>query len=155
MVAVIKSTFVDGGQEGDFSWMITQPHHARTLFIFNDNEEEFYAHFSGGNHTCSNGGGNAAIRRYQCIAEPMALGVPTGTYATGPHYRGYSSLDAQVVRAIDDSILQIDSLLTTGRFDSLAFSWNDDTKLGGKIFNTAQVVRDHIVEQLIAVATRH
>ena len=155
MVTVIKSMYVNDGQEGDFSWMITQPHHARTLFIFNDNEGEFYAHFNGEQHTCSSGGGNASIRPFQCKAEPTALGVPTGTYAKGPHYMGYSSLDTQVIRAISDSIMQIDSLLATGRFDSLAFSWNDATKLGGRIFKTAQVVRDHIVEQLIAVAARH
>jgi hypothetical protein len=42
MINVIKSKFSKSGQEGDFSWMINQPHHARTLFIFNDNEGEFY-----------------------------------------------------------------------------------------------------------------
>jgi hypothetical protein len=155
MINVIKSTFSKSGQEGDFSWMITQPHHARTLFIFNDNEGEFYAHFKGGQHSCSSGGGNAGIRPYQCKPEPRAVGIPTGTYEQGPHYKGYSSLDEQVTRAIADSISQIDALLATGRYTDLAFSWNDETKLGGKIFNTAQVVRDYIVDQIFEVAGRH
>jgi hypothetical protein len=155
MVNVIKSTYSADNQEGDFSWMINQPHHARTLFIFNDNEGQFYAHFKGGQHRCTSGGGNAKIRPYQCKSEPQACGIPTGTYDQGPHDNGYSSLDEQVTRAIADSIWQIDALLATGRYTDLAFSWNDETKLGGKIFNTAQVVRDYIVDQIFEVAGRH
>jgi hypothetical protein len=68
---------------------------------------------------------------------------------------GYSSLDASVTQAVGDSIVQIDRLLATKRFVSLAFSWNDDTKLGGRIFETAQDVRDYIVAQLEAVAAKH
>ena len=41
MVTVLKSHFEGAGREGDFSWMIRQPQHERTLFVFNDNEEEF------------------------------------------------------------------------------------------------------------------
>lgn len=155
MIEVIRSVFTRNGCEGDFSWMIEQPHHARTLFIFNDNEEEFFAHLSNRPHTCSPGGGNAAIRPYQCQAEPRAVGIPTGTYDRGPHFKGYSSLDDHVLRVVGDAISQIDSLLATGRFDALAFSWSDETKLGGKIFNTAQVVRDYIVDRIIEVAERN
>jgi hypothetical protein len=68
---------------------------------------------------------------------------------------GYSSLDDHVARAIADSISQIDALLATGRYTSLAFSWSDETKLGGKIFDTAQVVRDYIVDQIFEVAGCH
>lgn len=68
---------------------------------------------------------------------------------------GYSSLDAGVTQAVGDSIVQIDRLLAPGRFTSLAFSWNDDTKLGGRIFESAQDVRDYIVAQLEAVAAKH
>jgi hypothetical protein len=51
-------------------------------------------------------------------------------------------------------VAQIEGLLRTGRFDTLAFSWDDRTRLGGRIFDTAQDVRDHIVEELLAVAVR-
>lgn len=155
MVAVIKSQYSDDDVEGDFGWMIRQPHHQRTLFIFNDNEGEFYQHFNGGAHTCSAGGGNAAIRPFQCGPEPRAAGVPTGTYESGPHYMGYSVLDDQVRRAVGDAMTQIESLLSSGRFDSIAFSWHPTKHLGGKIFETAQVVRDYIVEELLAVAERN
>lgn len=155
MIEVIKSKYTADGQPGDFSWMITQPEHARTLFLFNDNEGEFYTHLRGGPHTCSPGGGNAAIRSYQCRAEPQAAGIPTGTYDPGPHYKGYSSLDEQVLGAIGDAMSRIETLLATGRYTHLAFSWSDRTGLGGRIFDTAQDVRDHIVEQIFAVAARH
>jgi hypothetical protein len=106
-------------------------------------------------HTCGRGGGNAAIRPYQCHPHWQAAGVPTGSYKQGPHYMGYSSLDAQVTTAVGHAIGQISNLLATGRFDTLAFSYDPVTKLGGKIFSTAQVVRDHIYDQLVAVAGRH
>jgi hypothetical protein len=68
---------------------------------------------------------------------------------------GYSSLDAQVATAINHAISQINALLATGRFDTLAFSYDPATKLGGRIFSTAQVVRDHIYDQLVEVAPKH
>ncbi len=106
-------------------------------------------------HRCDAGGGNASIRPFQCGPHWRAAGVPTGTYERGPHYMGYSTLDERVIGAVVDSIAQIDRLLVSGRFTGLAFSWNDETKLGGQIFDTAQVVRDHIVAGLEAVAAKH
>jgi len=106
-------------------------------------------------HRCSPGGGNAAIRPYQCEPHWRAAGVPTGSYKAGPHHKGYLSLDAQVTTAIARAISQINALLATGRFDTLAFSYDPVTKLGGRIFSTAQVVRDHIYNQLVAAAGRH
>lgn len=106
-------------------------------------------------HRCQPGDGNAAIRPFQCTPHWRAAGVPTGTYERGPHYMGYSTLDERAIRAVVDSSAQIDRLLATGRFTALAFSWNDVTKLGGHIFDTAQVVRDCIVNQLEEVAAKH
>ena len=106
-------------------------------------------------HRCSSGGGNAAIRPFQCDPHWQAAGVPTGTFEEGPHYKGYSSLDAQVTAAVGDAMAQIENLLATGRFDTLAFSYDPVTKLGGRIFSTAQVVRNHIYDQLVAVAAKH
>ena len=53
MTTVIKSTFTGPGRDGDFAWMVLQPQFARTLFIFNDNEEEFLQHLAGGEHQCT------------------------------------------------------------------------------------------------------
>lgn len=43
-VTLLKSKFTSAGKDGDFSHMIAQQ--PKTLFVFNDNEEEFYAHFN-------------------------------------------------------------------------------------------------------------
>ena len=106
-------------------------------------------------HRCSQGGGNAAIRPYQCNPYWQAAGMPTGSYKSGPHYMGYSALDVRALTAIGDAIKQIGALLATRRFETLAFSYDPVTKLGGRIFQTAQPVRDYIYEQLQVVATQH
>lgn len=175
MINVIKSQFVKSGVGGDFSYMIEQPEHQATLFVFNDNEEQFLAHFLStdnpygaaslgigqltlavGADPCSSGGGNAAIRPYQCAPHRRAVGVPTGDYKPkSPHHKGYSLLDTYVKQIIDYSMMQIDAMLASGRFASLAFSYNPETKLGGRIFNTAQEVRDYIVAELLRVASKH
>lgn len=40
---VIASIFAGSGNPGDFGWSIIQPEYADSLFIFNDNEEQFRA----------------------------------------------------------------------------------------------------------------
>ena len=150
-IRVIKSKFQAPGRDGDFAWMIERPEHSRTLFLFNDNEGEFLQHHNGGPHSCTPGGGNAGIRPYQCREPQQALGIPTGTYEPGPHYMGYSSLDAHVIAILDQAFIRLETLLASGHYDAVAFSWDDRTKLGGKIFTTAQPVRDHIVERILAV----
>lgn len=154
-IKVFKSTFTRAHCDGDFGWMIRQPEYTRTLFLFNDNEGEFLAHHSGGPHTCDPGGGNAAIRPYQCQTPQRALGIPTGTYSAGVHYLGYSCLDAHVVSILDLAFARLDERLSTGHYDSVAFSWDEETKLGGRIFNTAQSVRNLVVERIFAAASRH
>ena len=149
-IEVIKSRFRSAGGEGDFAWMIEQPQYSRALFLFNDNEEEFYTHFKGGQHRCGIGGGNAGIRPYQCRTPQQAVGIPTGSRGAG-----YARLDAHVRSVLDDAFSQIDRLLATGYYDSVIFSWDDTTKLGGRIFNTAQDVRDDIVERILATAAGH
>jgi hypothetical protein len=88
---LVGSVFAGRDNPGDFTWMITQPAYADALFIFNDNEEEFRAHegHASGSGRCHRGGGNAAIRPYQCQEPQRATGIPTG--AGG---QGYRRLDA-------------------------------------------------------------
>jgi len=175
MINVIKSQYGEPNVDGDFEFMIEQPEHQATLFVFNDNEEQFLAHFLAANNPfgaaalninplpsnvggdpCSAGGGNAAIRPYQCAPHRRAVGVPTGSYKHQQDGEpGYASLDARVRQMVDFSMMQIDAMLASGRFTSLAFSYNPETKLGGRIFKTAQVVRDYIVAELLRVASKH
>ena len=69
--------------------MIKLEKYMRTLFIFNDNEEDF---ISATRHlvnpdipytTSGRNGGNAKIRTYQIVSEIRAIGVPTGSNDIG------------------------------------------------------------------------
>jgi hypothetical protein len=59
--------------------------YADALFVFNDNEEQFRAHRQdpGDPRGCARGGGNAAIRPYQCAEQVRAAGIPTGVDRAG------------------------------------------------------------------------
>jgi len=168
MISVIRSQFLRDGIDGDFAFMIRQLIHAATLFVYNDNEEQFLSYFLDQSNpygasllheeslpprpdfdACAKGGGNAVIRPYQCAPHHRAIGVPTGSLQDdSPHYKGYSHLDQHVRTMVRYSMHQIAALLESGRFTALAFSYNPGTKLGGKIFDTALEVRSHIVEEL-------
>lgn len=155
MIEIIRSVYQQrNGCEGDFSWMIEQPRYERALFVFNDNEGEFYRHLEGASHRCSPGGGNAAIRPFQCRPAPRAAGVPTGSYSG--HSTGYQRLDDHVRQVTTDAVTQIGRLLGTGRFDSIVISWDAESEsLGFGIFRPSLEVRNHIVDRLTEVANNH
>lgn len=151
-IHVIRSSYEGRGRRGDFEWMIEQPEYSRTLFVFNDNEDQFREHqrLLGTPHRCTAGGGNAVIRPQQCMTPPRATGIPTGRRGGG-----YASL-ADALPAVDAAISHLDHLLGTGDYDALAFSWNDDTQtLGVRIFAPHRDVLDYIVEQIDLTAARH
>ena len=70
-IEIIGSIY-DGSKATDFSDMITRERYRDTLFIFNDNEEQYKAHRLG----CTDSDGNARICHYQC-GIPHAAGIPT------------------------------------------------------------------------------
>jgi hypothetical protein len=150
-IEVRRSSFEGSGREGDFRWMIEQPQYARTLFVFNDNEQQFDEHQErlGTQHRCSAGGGNAAIRPFQCAVPPRATGIPTGRHG------GYRTL-ADGRRAIDEAVRYLGELLATGEYDAVTFSWNaKEQSLGTGIFEVADEVKTYIVEQIVSIAAQH
>lgn len=131
--------------------MIEQPDYDDCLFLFNDNEGQFRAHQAnaGSEHRCGSGGGNAAIRPYQCQLPPRAMGIPTGEYG------GYAALDERTRCVIDEAIAQLDLLLATGRYERVVYSWDGRSQtLGTGIFEVAREVTDYIVEQIEAAVAR-
>lgn len=151
-IQVIRSTFSGVGRDGDFSWMIGQPEYATALFIFNDNEEQFLEHqrMAGERHFCDAGGGNAAIRAYQCIEPQRATGIPTGRHG------GYTELSPQAAAVIDNALAVLDQLLASGRYDTVIYSWDDHAgTLGTGIFRVAREVLDYIVAGIDKVAGRY
>ena len=147
---IIRSVFRVTGRDGDFTWMIRQPDHCRSLFVFNDNEEQFYDFFARG-LAGSPGGGNAAIRPFQGHTPPRAVGFPTG----GRRDSGYRSLDA-ARGPVSDAVSVLDRLLASGNYERVVFSWNErEQTLGTGIFNPVREVKDHIVAEIERTVARY
>ena len=120
----IPTVFTGYGKWGDWEWMQTDPDWAHTLFVFNDNEEQFDAFVKGESSGFTRGGGNAAIRPFRKMSPPRAAGVPTGKSG-----RGYSSLDEPTKAKIDQALAVITDLLETSNYDSIVFSANETKPL--------------------------
>lgn len=163
-VRVLPVQFRRPGDVGDFVWMRDQPEHARTLFVFNDNETEFLEHLEhglgrpgaegarsgriGAEGRCYPGGGNAVTRPWQHLDPPRSAGVPTGESG------GYPSLSERAREVIERAFAQIEALLATGAYDTVVYSADADGRLGTAIFSPADEVVDYITARLRALAER-
>lgn len=145
--AAITSIYSDLGRDGDFAWMSRQSEHEKTLFIFNDNEEQFRAFVRGEQFGIEAGGGNAAIRPLRGLKPPRAAGVPTGSQGNG-----YIRLDDSTKKVINESLAVIQELLNTGRYERLIFSKDKSSPtLGTGIFLVAEDVKKYIYDSLMAM----
>jgi hypothetical protein len=143
---LVGSVFQGSSKAGDFGWMIERPEYADALFIFNDNEQQFYAHLrhAPASGQCTPGGGNAAIRPYQCRAPRRAAGIPTGSNG-----EGYDELSDHVRGVIDEALSTTVDLVATDQFNRIIYSAaNTAGDLGTGIFSVAPVVRRYIVDGL-------
>ena len=136
------------GKVGDFAWMQTQPDYVNTLFVFNDNEEQFDAFLNGQASGFTAGGGNAIARPWRKLDPVKSAGIPTGSLG-----RGYSILDAKTQAKIDQALQIIDGLLQLGIYDKLVFSADLTlTTLGTGIFNVCDAVRNYNFQGLTKLA---
>ena len=144
---VIASVFSAPGCDGDFSWMSRQAEHEKTLFIFNDNEEQFRAFVQGERSGITAGGGNAGIRPLRGLKPPRAAGVPTGSRGGG-----YSRLDESTKKVIDESLSVIQELLNSGDYERMVFSKDKNSAtIGTGIFNVAPEVKTYIYDALMGL----
>jgi hypothetical protein len=127
--------------------MSRQAEHEKTLFIFNDNEEQFRAFVRGERFGIEAGGGNAAIRPLRGLKPPRAAGVPTGSRGNG-----YVRLDDSTKKVINESLAVIQELLNTGRYERLIFSKDKSSPtLGTGIFLVAEDVKKYIYDALMVL----
>jgi hypothetical protein len=149
-VQVIGSQFTGSGVKGDFGWMIEQPEWKDdTLFIFNDNEQQFREFVDKRQGGCDAGQNNAVIRPYQCppYDPPRAAGIPTGDGG------GYPALTDHVKAVIDEAIGIIKNRLATGHYKRVVYSAaNAQGDLGVGIYNPAKEVKQYIVSELRKLA---
>lgn len=143
---LVTPTFFEGlGRYGDFAWMRTQPDHASTLFIFNDNEEQFNAYLNGKASGFTAGAGNAIARPWRLLSPPQSAGIPTGKNG-----KGYESLDTQTKLKIDQSLQVISDLIATDNYSQLVFSADSTlTTLGRATFAVSTEVCEYIFKNLI------
>jgi hypothetical protein len=100
--------------------MIKQPEYRNSLFIFNDNEEDFldYLLFRKKSDHMS---GTASIRH-----ETNAFGIPTGTFLP---YQGYSSLQHKHTKFTANFVItvafhELNNLLHAKIYDKVIYSWD-------------------------------
>ncbi|WP_420457023.1 hypothetical protein [Rubrivirga sp.] len=153
MITLTPSVFRPGDRATDFSWMIGhEPWAGTTLFVFNDNLTQSTAFLDQveagsvdpGSPACQRGGGNAAVRPYQCASPPAAAGVPTG-----PGFAGLADARA----AVDRALAHVERLLATGRYSEVVYSADagDPTLLGHSIFRVPGDVRRYVPARLRAL----
>ena len=127
--------------------MSRQAEHEKTLFIFNDNEEQFRAFVRGDSLGFSEGDGNAKIRPLRGLKPPRAAGVPTGSRGGG-----YSRLDESTKKVIDESLSVIQELLNSGDYERMVFSKDKNSAtIGTGIFNVAPEVKTYIYDALMGL----
>lgn len=147
MIEVMPTTYSGLGKIGDFAWMQNQPEYAKTLFVFNDNEEQFDAFLHGKAHGFTAGGGNAIARPWRKSSPPRSAGIPTGRGNSG-----YSNLDASVKTKIDQALAVITLLACSGEYDRVVFSADSScSKLGTGIFSVADDVRIYVFRCLMEI----
>ena len=148
--AVITSVYSGSGRDGDFAWMSRQAEHEKTLFIFNDNEEQFQAFVKGERSGITAGGGNAGIRPLRGLKPPRAAGVPTGD-----RNGGFAALDIHAKKWIDQSLSLIQELLDKGQYERMIISRDSsEATLGTGIFHVNSDVKKYIFDSLMSMRPR-
>ena len=157
-IEIIPSVYKSPGQDGDFGWMIEQDEYKDAFFIFNDNEDQFFAYQNSSDDKksigCQPGGGNAIIRPWQCKTPPRAGGIPTGTTA------GYKNLDQKtkvknitVRDLIDKAIDNIKITVEENHYKRVYFSSEstDGKIIGTGIFKVGDDVKLYIVKRIYSI----
>ncbi len=142
---LIASRFIGPNQPGDFRWMLESPDYADAFFIFNDNESQYLEHLrhTQGAQSCLPGGGNAAIRPWQCRTPARAAGLPTGDQG------GYEYLDDHVREIITQAAARAMAQAARVGAQRVFYSGSSDPELiGTGIFEVAPDVRRFAVSAL-------
>lgn len=145
-IEIVKSSFIDIGQPGDFVMMIDQPEHQKSLFIFYDTEEDFNNFIT---HKIKGeaGAGSAAIRPRQGDDPPRAVGIPTGSRKTNA---GYEGLSESKKITIDMPMDRLFKLLLTGKYEKVYIPWDaEENKIGSGHLRPSVDVKDYIYNQIV------
>ena len=114
--------------------MIKQNKYRASLFVFNDNEQQF---IHGPN---TPGAGNAAIRPYKSTKPPRAWGIPTGP--------NYTKLTPKNRSLIDAAVRKIFQLAQEHGYKEVIYSSDKTGRLGSGIFVISDDVNNYIICKL-------
>lgn len=144
---VFPVQFKGGHQYGDLIWMVQQPEYADALFIFNDNQEQFLDGVKGDPSGCSPGGGNGALRPWQCKTPPRATGIPTGSNGAG-----YSELSGPTRAVIDQALKKAQDFINQYHYQRVFYNADGpDGMIGSHIFTIGSDVKAYITRGLKAL----
>jgi hypothetical protein len=140
----VTTVFAGVGKFGDWEWMQEHPGWAHTLFVFNDNEEQFDAYRQGLSIGYTAGAGNALARPWRKFNPPKSAGIPTGKKGSG-----YNVLDEVTKEKIDQALTVVYDLLKTFYYNYLVFSADESERtLGISTFHVDEQVRQYIFDRL-------
>ena len=150
LMEILPVVYTGSGKLGDFSWMREQEMFKNSLYIFNDNEEQFDAYIAGRWDGYSIGGGNAVARPWRQLEPPLSAGIPTGVNGVG-----YPSLTNTSKSKIDEAFLIVENLAISDKYERIVFS-RDSSKmtLGTGIFEVGAEVCDYIFNFLMSLDNR-
>ena len=150
-INIIGTKFVKPNWFGDFKYMINSNMEENvhdSLFIYNDNEE------CCDNKSYGRGAGNAIIRKFnqhnpKYTNKPYSIGIPTGTLEFG----GYSKLDDNSKKYIDESINEIKRLIKLHNYKNLYYSIDDISgKIGTSIFKVDESIIEYITKEIYKIS---
>lgn len=154
-IQIMPIMYIETDKTTDFSWMAQQPQYAATLFIYNDNQQNFVNFLNtpirdliSGKVNYSKGSGNAkAMRPYQYMYPIRAMGIPLGPRPG--HGGGYKILNKKNRDTIDMSFKVIEDLLSTGLYDTIAYSAaSDGYTIGTSTFTLPENIVGYVTEKI-------
>lgn len=134
-------------EDTHFEILIKKPEYGNTLFLFNDNIEDYldFHLYAKGTPTSAARGGNAIIRDWQLSLynKPMAASFPTGFYAESQRRGeriGVAFESGNFVKdIIDYSFEYIARLLLTGAYDRVVYSKSPNEEGIGLGYNNFKI----------------
>ena len=124
---------------GDFNWMIESGSYKNTLFIFDDNVDEYY--------TCIEGNGLSKIRKYNEFGKYEKISS-AGIIMCSSYNNGFSKLDSKTKNIIDRCIGDIKRLVMEYGYNEIYFSSDEDGNIKPNCYNINNEVIKYVSDQI-------
>jgi hypothetical protein len=127
MISLVGIAFRARRCDGDFAWMLHQPRHANSLFVFNDNVQD--------HATAIRGRGSAIVRPFNAIGRggdrPRSVGIATGFSVQSG---GFKALTPTVRELLDEHLDELRAVLARHTYDTVYFAADADGHFTCRLF---------------------